>query len=66
MNAQDSQSMHPTKITCIDEGAVQSHIDSLDRGSIEETLNDVLEAEAEQQMELTRLYQDQKNHVWAI
>ena len=66
MKAQDSQSMHPKKIIGIDEGAVQSHIDSLVRGSIEETLNAVLEAEAEQQMELTRFYQDPKNHVWAI
>lgn len=47
MKAQDSQSMHPKKIIRIDEGAVQSHIDSLVRGSVEETLNQLLDAEAD-------------------
>jgi len=40
--------MHPDKIIRIDEGAVQSHIDKLVRGSVEDTLNQLLDAEAEQ------------------
>ena len=47
MKAQESSSMHPTKIIRIDEGAVQSHLDTLVRGSIEETLNRLLDAEAD-------------------
>lgn len=47
MKAQETGSMHPTKIIRIDEGAVQSHIDTLVRGSVEQTLNQLLDAEAD-------------------
>jgi len=47
VKAQESDSMHPEKIIRINEGAVQSHIDKLVRGSVEETLNQLLDAEAE-------------------
>jgi putative transposase len=54
MKAQESESMHPTKIIRIDEGAVQSHIDTLVRGSIEETLNQLLDAEADRLIQARR------------
>jgi transposase-like protein len=54
MKAQESGSMHPTKIIRIDEGAVQSHIDTLVRGSIEETLNQLLDAEADRLIQARR------------
>lgn len=47
MKAQESDSVHPQKIMSIDEAAVQTHIDSLVRGSVEETLNQLLDAEAD-------------------
>jgi transposase-like protein len=47
MKAQESDSVHPQKIISIDEAAVQTHIDSLVRGSVEETLNQLLDAEAD-------------------
>ena len=47
MKAQDPKAVHPSKIIRIDERAVHSHIDELVRGSVEETLNQLLDAEAE-------------------
>ena len=38
----------PGKIIKIDEGQVRSHLGELVRGSVEETLNAMLEAEADQ------------------
>ncbi len=47
MKAQDAQSKHPRRIVRIDEAAVQSHIDQVVRGSTEETLNTLLDAEVD-------------------
>ena len=47
MKAQDPEAVHPEKIIRIDERAVHSHIDELVRGSVEQTLNQLLDAEAE-------------------
>ena len=54
MKAQESQSMHPRNIISIDEGAVQSHIDKLVRGSVEQTLNQLLDAEADRLVNAAR------------
>ena len=47
MKAEDPKAVSSPKIIRIDEGAVQSHIDQLVRGSVEETLNSLLDAEAD-------------------
>ena len=46
MKAQDPKNMHSPKIMSIVGNAVQSHIDELVRGSVEGTLNQLLDAEA--------------------
>ena len=47
MKAEDPKAVHPSKIIRIDERAVHSQVDKLVRGSVEETLNQLLDAEAE-------------------
>ena len=47
MKAQDPKAVHPSRIIRIDERAVHSQVDKLVRGSVEETLNQLLDAEAE-------------------
>ena len=54
MKAQDPKDVRSTKIISIDEGAVQSHIDQLVRGSVEETLNQLLDAEADRLVQAER------------
>ena len=54
MKAQDPKDVRSSKIISIDEGAVQSHIDQLVRGSVEETLNQLLDAEADRLVQAER------------
>lgn len=59
MKAQESESMHPERIIRIDEAAVQTHIDSLVRGSVEQTLNQLLDAEADRLVNARRYERSQ-------
>ena len=47
MNEKDSKALPSGKIIRFDEQAIQSHIDTIVRGSVEETLNQLLDAEAD-------------------